>query len=73
VAITVVLELLDLGAHLRVGRDFGGAIDLLGDLVDLVPERVLLVVHELEIGFLFAQADHDIGQIGGAFSAFPPM
>ena len=56
VAVAVVLQLLDLGAHLGVRRDLGGAVDLLRDLVDLVPERVRVLVDEGRLGRLVAQA-----------------
>ena len=46
VAVAVVLQLLDLRAHLGVGGDLGGAVDLLRDLVDLVPQRVGVLVDE---------------------------
>src|SRR6267154_1058987 len=46
--VAVFLELLDLGPHLAVRGHFARAVDLLRDLVDLVPERVLLVIDELE-------------------------
>jgi len=57
VSVAVFLEFLDLAAHLRVRRDLARAVDLLRDLVDLVPERVLLVVDELEVALLLAQVE----------------
>ena len=39
VAVAGVLQLLDLRAHLGVGGDVGGAVDLGGDRLHLVPQR----------------------------------
>ena len=49
VAVTIFLQLPDLAADFGVGGDFAGAIDLLGDLVDLLPQRVVVVVDEAEV------------------------
>src|SRR6267378_788272 len=73
VPVAVVLELLDLRPHLPVGGHLARAIDLLRDLVDLVPERVLVLVHELEIALALAQIDDDARQFRRALAAVAPM
>src|SRR6267154_479088 len=73
VPVAVVLELLDLPPNLPVGGHLARAIDLLRDLVDLVPERVLVLVHELEIALALAQIDHDARQFRRALAAVAPM
>src|SRR5882672_1952541 len=72
-AVAVLLQLLDLAAHLGVGRDLARAVDLLSDLVDLVPEGILLFVDELEIALLLAQIDDDARQLRRALAPVAPV
>src|SRR6267142_5304125 len=69
VAVAVFLELLDLAAHLGVRGHLARAVDLLRDLVDLVPERIRLVVDELEVALLLAQVDDDASELRRALAA----
>src|SRR3954464_15981599 len=72
-AVSVILELLDLRAHLRVGSDFRGAVDLLRDLVDLVPQRVGILADESGLRGLLAKPDHDFCQLCRALAALAPV
>ena len=72
-AVTGVLELPDLPAHLAVGRDLGGAVDLLGDRLDLLPERHLVRVEEREVGRPVGdEGDDRPGEVGAARPAAAP-
>src|SRR6185312_4975595 len=59
VAVAAVLELLDLRAHLAIGGDIRGVVDLRRDRFHLVPQRQGLLVHEAEAARLLAQP-HDL-------------
>src|SRR6266849_5202904 len=57
-----------------VGGDVAGAIDLLGDRLDLVAQRHLVGIEKAELGAAaFGELDDGVGQLGGALAALRPM
>ena len=74
VPVAVRLQLLDLLLDLRVRRDVRGAVDLRGDRLDLVPQRLLLVVHEAELRLALLDDLHHLARdIRGARAALGPV
>jgi hypothetical protein len=74
VPVAVRLQLLDLLLDLRVRRDVRGAVDLDGDRLDLVPQRLLLVVDEAELRLaLLDDLHHFAGDIGRSRAALGPV
>src|SRR5215470_11917130 len=71
--VAVVLELLDLRAHLRVGGDLARAVDRLRDFVDLVPKRVMVVVHEPDVRLLLAKTNDDARELRCTLSPVRPV
>ena len=63
-SVAVFLQLLDLRAHLRIRGHLRGAVDLLRDLVDLLPQRIGVLVDEARARGLVTEADDDLRQLG---------
>src|SRR6185437_3790405 len=70
VTVAALLQLLDLRAHLAVGGDIRGVIDLRRDGLHLVPQRQGLFVHEVEVVGLLAQPHNLFGHFDRAGAAF---
>src|SRR5258706_4685413 len=67
------LQLLDHLAHPVILRDVGGAVDLGRDRLHLVPERIRVLVDELEVGRLLTQAHDFLRDVHRALAALRPM
>jgi hypothetical protein len=74
VAEAVLLQPLELAAHLRVGGDAGRAVDLPRHGLDLLPERCAVFVDELHLaGRVLDHVDDGMGEVLGALAALRPV
>jgi hypothetical protein len=74
VPVAVRLQLVELRTDLGIGRNVGGAVDLGGDGLHLVPQRLILVVDEAEVRFAALDDLDDLaGDVGRAGAALGPM
>ena len=71
---SLILQSLDLAAHFGVSRNVTCPVNLGRDRLDLVPQRQIVFVDELELDFaLFDEIDDGLRHIGRALAAFGPM
>ncbi len=70
VPVARLLVVLDLRAHLAVGRDVARAINLRGDRFHLVPQRRRVFVHELEVARGLAETHHFLRHVDRTLAAF---
>ncbi len=73
VPVALVLELLDLRPDLAVCSDFRSSVYLFRDLVDLVPQRIVVFVDVLNGGRPVAQLHHFARELGRPLAAIRPV
>ena len=73
IAEAVALVAANLGVGLAFVRHAVRAVDLRGDGLDLLLDRLVQVVEELELARLFGRFDHGLGQFDGPGPAFGPV
>src|SRR5665213_1696864 len=71
VAQTFARELADLGFGLGVEVDVAGTVDVLGDRLDLVLNRLAVLIEMMEGVGLFAGLYHSLGEVGGRWRSRP--
>ena len=63
----------NLSLYLRIGGDFGCAVNARGNRGHLLPKGGGVLIDKTHVGLPFAQVDHHLREFGSALAAIGPM